>query len=293
MDLRLLNYFLTVAKEGNITRAADILHITQPTLSRQLKDMEDELGVSLFIRGNRQITLTDAGVLFQQRADELVTLLEKTQRDLADQRNLVGGTVSIGCVESAASRMLPEVLSAFAGEHSMVQYDVYSANGDDIKEKLDRGEIDLGLLLEPVEAAKYDYIRLPIEDIWGIVIGRDHPIAQKGFISPKDVCKLPLILPRREIVQEQIASWLGVEKSQLHIFAIHNLLTNATLLAQAGLGYPVCVQGAYAIRETENVCFVPIVPERATGHVLAWKKNRIFTTATSLFIEHIKHTVQT
>lgn len=292
MDLRLLNYFLTVAKEGNITRAADLLHITQPTLSRQLKDMEDELGVSLFIRGNRQITLTDAGVLFQQRADELVTLLEKTQRDLADQRNLVGGTVSIGCVESSASRILPEVLSAFAGEHPMVQYDLYSANGDDIKEKLDRGEIDLGLLLEPVEAAKYDYIRLPIRDVWGIVIGRDHPIAEQGFISPEEVCKLPLILPRREIVQEQIASWLGVEKSQLHIFAVHNLLTNATLLAQAGLGYPVCVQGAYAIRETENVCFVPIVPERATGHVLAWKKNRIFTTATSLFIEHIKHTVQ-
>lgn len=276
-----------MAKEGNITRAADILHITQPTLSRQLKDMEDELGVSLFIRGNQQITLTDAGVLFQQRADELVTLLEKTQRDLADQRNLVGGTVSIGCVESAASQMLPEVLAAFAHEHPMVRYDLYSANGDDIKEKLDRGEIDLGLLLEPVEAAKYDYIRLSIRDVWGIDIGRDHPIAEQGFVSSEEVCELPLILPRREIVQEQIASWLGVEKSQLHIFAVHNLLTNATLLAEAGLGYPVCVEGAYTIRKTKNVCFVPMVPERTTGHVLAWKKNRIFTTATSLFIQHV------
>lgn len=292
MDLRVLNYFLTIAKEGNITRAADLLHITQPTLSRQLKDMEDELGVSLFIRGNRQITLTDAGMLFQQRAGELVTLLEKTQRDLADQRNMVGGTISIGCVETTASKMLPQVLSAFAAQHPMVQYDLYSANGDDIKEKLDRGEIDLGVLLEPVEAAKYDYFRLPIQDIWGIVIRRDDPAAKQGFIPLEDVSKLPLILPRREIVQDEIASWFGVDRSRLNIFATHNLLTNATLLAEAGLGYPVCVQGAYTIRETEKVCFVPIVPERTTGHVLAWKKNRIFTTATSLFIEHIKNTIK-
>lgn len=292
MDLRVLNYFLTIAREGSITKAADILHITQPTLSRQLKDMEDELGVTLFIRGNRQIVLTDAGILFQQRADELVALLEKTRHDLANQRDLVGGIVSIGCVESTASQLLPKILFEFTQQHPMVQYDLYSAHGDDIKEKLDRGEIDLGILLEPVEAAKYDYLHLPIQDIWGIVVQRDNPIAVQGFISLEDVSKLPLILPRREIVQEEIAGWFGVERGRLNIFATHNLLTNATLLAEVGLGYPVCVQGAYTIRKTEKVCFVPIVPERKTGHVLVWKKNRIFTTATSLFVEHIKKTLQ-
>lgn len=291
MDLRVLNYFLTVAKEGNITRAADILHITQPTLSRQLKDLETELGVTLFYRGNRQISLTDAGQLFQQRAVELVTLLDKTRRDLADQQDLVGGTVSIGCVESSVSRFLPQLLSTFAGEHPMVQYDLYSANGDDIKEKLDRGEIDLGFLVEPVEAAKYDYIRLPVQDVWGIAVPKDHPLVRQGVVSLEEVIRLPLILPRREIVQEEIASWFGVERKQLHVFAFHNLLTNAILLAEAGLGYPVCVRGAYEIREAEGIRFVPIVPERAAGHVLAWKKNRIFASATTLFLEYVRNTI--
>ena len=174
----------------------------------------------------------------------------------------------------------------------MVQYDLYSANGDDIKEKLDRGDIDLGILLEPIEAAKYDYIRLPIQDVWGIVVSKDHPLARQGFLPPEKVSELPLILPRRKIVQDEIAGWLGVEQSKLKIFALHNLLTNAIPLAEAGLGYPVCVQGAYTIRKTESVCFVPIFPERTSGHVLAWKKRRAFTSATTRFIEHIKNAIQ-
>lgn len=274
MDLRVLNYFLTVAKEGNITHAADILHITQPTLSRQLKDLEDDLGTVLLERGNRKVSLTDAGILFQQRATELAPLLDKTQRDLVDQQSLVGGTVSIGCVESSDSKMLPEILSGFVKEHPMVQYDLYSASGDDIKEKLDRGEIDLGILIAPVEAAKYDYIRLPVQDRWGIILKEDHPLARQGFASLEEASGLPLILPRREIVQEEIASWFGVERSKLSIFALHNLLTNAVSFAQAGLGCPVCVEGAYTIRPTEGTDFIPIVPERTAGYVLAWKKNR-------------------
>lgn len=291
MDLRVINYFLTVAKEGNITHAADILHITQPTLSRQLKNLENELGTVLLERGNRKISLTDAGVLFQQRAAELVTLLDKTQRDLIDQKNLVGGTVSIGCVESSVSQMLPEILSDFAREHPMVQYDLYSANGDDIKEKLDRGEIDLGILIDPVEAAKYDYIRLPAQDRWGIILKQDHPLAQQGFASWEEASKLPLILPRREIVQEEIASWFGVERNALHVFALHNLLTNAIPFVLAGLGYPICVEGSYTIRPAEGAAFVPILPERFSGHVLAWKKNRILAAAAARFIAHIKNTI--
>lgn len=287
MDLRVLNYFLTIAKEGNITHAAELLHITQPTLSRQLRDLEDELGVSLFIRGNRQITLTDAGMLFQQRAEELVTLLEKTRRDLSEQRDLVGGTVSIGCVESSVSRVLPQVLTGFAQQHPMVQYDLFSANGDDIKEKLDRGEIDLGILLEPVEAAKYDYLRLPIYETWGIVARQEDPIAQQNTVTLEDVLHLPLILPRRTIVQDEITSWFGDAGNNLHVFATHNLLTNSLLLVEAGLGYPICVEGAYTIRPSAGLCFCPITPRRTAGHVLAWKKNRIFPSAISLFIDYI------
>lgn len=205
MDVRVLRYFLTVAKVGNITNAAEILHITQPTLSRQLMDLEEELGTSLFTRGKRQITLTDSGLLFQQRAKEIVSLLEKTERDLAEQKDLVGGVVSIGCVESTVSRALPELLEEFSNRHPKVQYELYSADGDDIREKLDRGNIDIGILLEPIEAAKYDYIRLPYQEQWGILMRRDDPLAQKTSIGIQDILTLPLILPRRTIVQNEIA----------------------------------------------------------------------------------------
>ena len=290
MDLRLLEYFLAVARIGNITRAAEQLHVTQPTISRQLTELEEMLGTTLLIRGKRQVTLTDAGVLFQQRAEEMLNLMEKTRRDLLDQKDLVGGVVALGCVESCVSRMLPEVLGAFSGLYPKVQYELYSADGDDIREKLDRGELDFGILLEPVEAAKYDFIRLPYWETWGIVLRKDDLLAQKESLGREDVLALLLILPRREIVQDNIAGWFGVERSQLHIFAGHNLINNAALLAEAGLGYPVCVGGSFEIWGGERLCFRPFAPRRTTGHVLAWKKNRIFHPAAERFCAYIQQT---
>ena len=218
MDLRLLEYFLAVAKVGNITRAAELLHVTQPTISRQLTDLEEALGAKLLLRGKRQVTLTDAGVLFQQRAAEILSLMEKTKRDLADQNDLLGGTVALGCVESCASQMLPAAMADFSRLHPQVQYELYSADGDDIRAKLDRGELDFGILLEPVEAAKYDYIRLPYWEDWGLLLPKEDPLAQRESIGKEELLALPLSLPRREIVQDSIASWFGVERSQLHIF---------------------------------------------------------------------------
>lgn len=288
MDLRLLEYFLAVAKVGNITKAAEQLHVTQPTISRQLAELEDMLGVSLMIRGKRQVTLTDAGVLFQQRASDILALMEKTQRDLADQNDLVGGTVALGCVESCASRMLPEVLAEFSQRHPGVHYELYSADGDDIREKLDRGDLDFGVLLEPVEAAKYDHIRLPYWEIWGVMLRKDHPFAQKEAIGREELLSMPLILPRREIVQDQIAGWFGVERRQFNIFAGNNLVNNASLLAEAGLGCVVCVGGSFALRGEDDLCFRPFTPERTTGHVLAWKKNRVFHPAASYFRDYVR-----
>ncbi|MEK4057022.1 LysR family transcriptional regulator [Paenibacillus sp. FSL F4-0087] len=293
MDIRVLKYFLTVSNVGNITKAAEILHITQPTLSRQLMDLEEELGTRLFIRGKRQITLTDSGLLFQQRVKEIISLLDKTERDLVEQKDLIGGVVSIGCVESTVSRALPELLEEFSNRHPRVQYELYSADGDDIREKLDRGNIDIGIFLEPIEAAKYEYIRLPYEEKWGILMRRDDPLAQKKSIGIEDILALPLIPPRRTIVQNEIASWLGVENDSLSIFASHNLLTNAMLLVERKLGYAICVSGSYTIRESSRTCFVPFEPERTTSHVLAWKKNKIFSSATAHFIQFIKDSYQT
>ena len=288
MDLRLLEYFLAVAKTGNITRAAEQLHVTQPTVSRQLTDLEEMLGTPLLIRGRRQVTLTDAGVLFQQRAEEILSLMDKTRRDLSEQGSQLSGTVSLGCVESCASRMLPEVLGEFSQRHPEVRYEIYSADGDDIWEKLDRGELDFGVLLEPIEAAKYDYIRLPYWETWGLLLRQDHPLAEKTAIGREELLSVPLSLPRREIVQDAIASWFGLEWNQLKVFAGHTLLNNAALLVEAGLCCAVCVGGAFAIRGGEQLCFRPFAPERTTGHVLAWKRNRVFHSAASAFRDYVR-----
>lgn len=290
MDIRLLEYFLAVAKYGNITRASEQLHVTQPTISRQLMDLEETVGTPLLIRGKRQVTLTEAGVLFQQRAEEIVSLMDKTLRDITDQDDLLGGTVAVGCVESCVSRMLPKVLRSFSARYPKVRYELYSADGDDIREKLDRGDLDFGILVEPVEAAKYDFFRLPYWETWGVLMRRDDPLAQKESISKEDMLSIPLILPRREIVQDHIAGWFGTDRTRLNIFAGHNLLNNAALLAEAGLGYVVCVGGSFEIRGGENLCFVPLSPERTTGHVLAWKKNRVFHSAANRFRDFIQET---
>jgi DNA-binding transcriptional LysR family regulator len=292
MDVRILKYFLTVAREGNITKAAEILHITQPTLSRQLMDLELELKTNLFIRGKRQITLTDSGILFQHRVKEIISILEKTERDMAEYKDLIGGVVAIGCVESIISGILPDIVEQFSAEYPMVQYELYNADGDDIREKLDFGSVDMGILLEPIETAKYDYIHLPFQESWGILMRQDDILAQKNSINIEDILALPLIVPRRSIVQEEIASWFGVENDKLHIIASHNLLTNALLLVERRLGYVICVKGSYTIRENNNFKFVPFSPERTTGHVLAWKKNQAFSKATSLFIQFIKDKYQ-
>ena len=289
MDIRVLKYFLAVSREGNITKATEALHVTQPTLSRQLMDLEKDVGAQLLVRGMRQVSLTDAGVLFQQQAKEMILLLEKTERDLAELKDLVGGVVAIGCVETVVAHLLADALLQFSREHPMVQYELYSADGDDVREKLDRGDIDIGILLEPVEAAKYDYIRLPCTERWGVLMRRDDPLAQTGSVRVAEILPLPLILPRRRIVQEEIQGWLGVESSNLRIVASHNLLTNAIALIERGLGYAICVEGAYTIRPSEAVRFVPFAPERITGHVLAWKKNRAFPSATSCFIQFMRN----
>lgn len=290
MDIRLLEYFLAVAKYGNITRAADQLHVTQPTISRQLMELEETVGAPLLIRGKRQVTLTEAGVLFRQRAEEIVSLMEKTLRDVGDQNDQLGGTVIIGCVETSASRMLSRALKEFSARYPKVNYELYSADGDDIRTKLDLGDLDFGILVEPVEAAKYDFFRLPCEETWGVLMRRDNPLAQKAAITRDDLLGLSLIMPRRDIVQDHIAGWFGVDRNQLNVFARHNLLNNSALLVEAGLGCVVCVGGAFEIRGGEELCFVPLTPRHTTGHVLAWKKNRVFHSAANRFREYIRET---
>lgn len=287
MELRVLEYFIMVAKEGNITRAAERLHITQPTLSRQISDLENELNTQLFIRGKRSIVLTESGQLLMQRAQELVNLVAKTERDLLESNNELIGTISIGCVESEASRILVRWMKAFRDSQACVVFDLVSANGDDLREKLDRGMLDLAILLEPIESAKYDSIRLNIMERWGILLPKDHPYASLNHINVEQLKTLPLSLSRRSIVQDEMERWLGVSRDDLNIIATQNLLTNSLLLLEEGIAFPLTIEGAFTIRPEEHICFVPFYPERTTGHVLAWKKNQLLNPATRRFLQFI------
>ena len=291
MDIRILKYFLTVAREGNITKAAEKLHITQPTLSRQITELEKELGTTLFIRGNRKVTLTTGGILYQQRVQEIVSLLSKAEQDITEYGNTVGGTVTIGCVETTASLLLPDAIETFSSEFPMVRYELYTAYGDDIRDKIDSGHLDIGIFVEPVETAKYDTFPLPISDVWGVLMRRDDPLAKKEYISIDDIAGLPLLLPNRRIISDEIESWFGKKANSLNVLAHYNLINNTILLVERGLGYALSLRGASLIRLNTSLLFVPLTPERKAGHVLAWRKNRLFSQAASLFREHIINTL--
>ena len=292
MDIRVLRYFLEVVKLGTITKAANALHITQPTLSRQLMDLEEEVGTKLLHRGKRQVTLTDSGVLYHQRVTEIVTLLDKTKTDLLEQNEAMAGNIVIGCVETRVSILLADVINDFHKNYPKVTYELYTADGDDIREKLDRGTLDFGLLIEPVETARYDFVKLPIEDEWCIICRKDDPLGDKELILAEDLVGRDLMISRRHIVVNELEQWLGIRDKQLKVIGVQNLLSNSLLLVEKGEAIIVTVRGAYELRPKENLRCISIHPRRTSHHVLAWKKNRKFPSNVRKFMEHIETMVQ-
>lgn len=209
MELRTLRYFLAAAQEGNITRAADILHLTQPTLSRQIMELERELGVTLMLRGKNGLSLTDDGIFFRQRAQEIVELADRLEKNFAERQGAVSGMVAIGAAEAAGSQTLAKLIKAFSDKYPAVQFTLYNETAERIKDRLDKGLADLGLLLEPIDVTKYDYVRLARQDTWGLLVRDDHPLTAKASLTADDVAPYPLILPLRENIRVEILHWLG------------------------------------------------------------------------------------
>ncbi|WP_129726555.1 LysR family transcriptional regulator [Ectobacillus funiculus] len=294
MELRVLRYFLTVARVESITHAADILHVTQPTLSRQLADLEKELGAQLLIRGKRKISLTDAGMLFRQRAEEILTLADKTEKEFKDRKNLVGGTISIGSVEATASQVLSKILKGFHTEYPQVSYHIFTGTGDEIKEKIDNGLLEVGILLEPINinSEKYDFIRLPQKERWGILTKTSFSLAQKDHVTPKDLIGVPLFISGRPAVQNEIASWSADDYVHLHFVATFTLISNVISLVENGLGHAICIEGALAMKDSNHLCFRPFYPELQSGCVIIWKKYKIMSETATRFIQFIKHALQ-
>lgn len=286
MELRVLRYFLAVAREENITKAAALLHMTQPTLSRQLMQLEEELGVKLFRRSQYRMILTDDGMRLRRRAQEIVELADKVEIEFSHRDEVVAGEIAIGCGETQSMTFLSQHIYAFRQQYPQVQFCIYSANADDVKERIEKGLLDMGLLAEPVDIGRYAFLRMPHKDIWGILVPKSSPLAEKDAVSPKDLLGVPLILSGREQVQSELANWFGEDRDHMDIAVTYNLILNAANMVKNGVGVALCF---YLENISDALQFVPLSPQLETGTVLAWKKDQSFSPAAERFLRFIKN----
>ena len=287
MELRVLRYFLTVAREENITRAAEILHITQPTLSRQMAELEAELNTRLFERTNRRIVLTESGMLLRRRAEELVSLADKVQQEFQSGDDELMGQISIGSgVTAAVSESLPKLLQAYAQRYPQVRFALHTGVAAGIKDQLDKGLLDIGILMEPIEVEKYDFVRLPNKEVWGILMPEDDPLARRSEITPGDLRDLPLIVSWR-IGEREARARFGGDTERLRIFCTYDLIDNAATLVEHRLGYAFVIQGA--LKAIPGLTFRPLSPEVSNTSVLVWKRHQPSSPAVRKFIELVKN----
>ncbi len=289
MDLRILRYFLAVADEGNITRAAERLHVSQPALSTQLAALEDELGHKLFERGARGIELTEKGIALKRRADDLVDLAERIEAEIkASDTDEIVGTVSIGAGETPAFRFVARAAEELRRRNPKLQFSVSSGNGEDIVAHLREGTFDLGVLVGPGRYDGFDYLTLPYTHHWGLAIKKDSPLAAKKRISPKDARGIPLICSRQAMVKEFLAGWFGCPFGKLNVVANYNLIYNAAVFVEAGLGAAICIDGMIPQEFSGSVVFRPFAPALVSDVYLAWRKNSALSPTASALVDAVR-----
>lgn len=289
MEFRVLEYFLAVAREQSLSGAAEFLHLSQPTLSRQLRDLEEELGKPLFTRGNRGITLTEEGMLLRKRAKEILDLVKKTENEISLSDETIAGDVYIGAGESDAIRLVAKAAYALKKQHPDIQYHISSGNSVFVTEQLDKGLIDFGLLYGSVDRSKYESIKVPVTDSFGVLMRRDSELAEKAFITPDDLLDKPLIVSRQEARDGwPILSWITQDVSKLNIVATYTLLFNGSLLVDEGLGYAICFDKLINTTGDSSLCFRPLLPALETTASVVWKKYQVLTKAAEKFLEKLQ-----
>ena len=286
MELRVLKYFLAVAREENITKAAALLHLTQPTLSRQLMQLEEELRVQLFRRSRYHIELTEDGMLLRRRAQELVDLAEKTTREFTMRETELMGEIAIGAGETRSMSFLSRAMVSFRERYPKVTFRIFSATADDVKERLDTGLLDMGLLTEPVDVGRYAFCRMKERDRWGVLVRLDSPLAGLDSVTPDDLEQVPLIISGRERVQRELANWFGDRWERLQIAASFNLILNAANMVRYGVGTALSFDLNFSF---DDLRFIPFSPTMDTGTVLVWKKDLVLTPVVEAFHQHIKN----
>ena len=292
MEIRVLRYFLAIAREGSITNAANFLHVTQPTLSRQIRDWEEELGQKLFTRGSHNMTLTAEGMILRKRAEEIISMVDKTEAEFNSMENIVSGDIYIGGGETEAIRLVAEIAQDIRKDYPGIHYHLYSGNSEDVTERLDKGLLDFGILIQPADISQYDYINIPARDIWGVVMRKDSPLAENEVIRKRDLLGVPLICSRQAISAErgdnEFARWFGDDFDKLDIVTTFNLVYNAAIMVEAGIGYAITIDKIANTSENSNLCFRPLEPRLDSGLNIIWKKYQLFSSAAELFLERLR-----
>ena len=293
MEIRVLKYFLAVAREGSITGAANSLHLTQPTLTRQLKDLEKELGHKLLIRGKYKVTLTQEGMILRNRAQEIVDMADRTTEEFKSITDIIKGDVYIGGGETRAIKFLTDIIKEIRQEYPDIKYHIYSGNAEDVTEKLDRGLLDFGVLIQPIDLKKYDSITLPYYDTWGVITKKDSILADKKFVTLYDLAKLPIIASRQMSRKYSDASgfldWFGEHFDNLNITATYNLVYNAGIMVKSGMGYAITLDKLVNTSGDSELCFRPLAPKLESGLDIVWKKYQVFSPAAKLFLDKLKN----
>lgn len=284
MEFRVLQYFLAVTKAQSISGAARLLHLSQPTLSRQLHELEDELGKKLFLRSNRNITLTEEGMILRKRAEEIVELMQKTQNEIAISHENISGEIYLGAGESQCIRPLIQLVQQMKKQYPQIRLHIVSGDKTAVLEDLEHSLIDFALLFGEIDTIRYESISFPSTDCFGVMMRKDDPFAQKEVIKPEDLYGQPLIVSRQILYDHNLADLLGCEKSQIHIVGTYTLLFNGSLMVEEGIGYAICFDHIINITGDSNLCFRPLSVEIRPKTSFVWKKNQVFSKAAKHFL---------
>lgn len=292
MEIRVLQYFLAIAREETIVGAAEALHITQPTLSRQIKDLEDELGKKLFVRSNKKITLTDEGILLRQRAEEIVSLVHKTEKEITSSDSSITGNIYIGAGESQSLKVITKTMKKMQSRYTNVKFNIHSGNGDDVIDKLDNGLIDFALITEHPKLSEYHHLLLPISHQWGVLMRKDDELSNKESITFEDIKNQPLIVSKEFQRLNDLVQWLHNDIDNLNIVSSYTLLYNASLMVEEGLGYAICFDQLINTTGDSLLTYKPFKPEVRVQNYFIWKKYQILTKASQCFLDLVQETIE-
>ncbi|MDE6501781.1 MAG: LysR family transcriptional regulator [Ruminococcus sp.] len=292
MELRVLHYFLAVVREQTVSAAAESLHLTQPTLSRQLRDLEDELGKKLFIRGKHKIELTEEGMLLRKRAEQILELVRRTENDISVNDETFAGDIYISAGETDAVKLVARTASRMIQDYPLVHFHIYSGDGEDVLERLNKGLSDFGIIFTPVDNIKYNSVKIPLKDEWGILMRKDSPLAEKECIQLSDIIKSPLIVSRQKSDKLTIMKWLGKNSDKLNIVSTYNLVYNASVMVKENIGYALALDKLINVSGDSELCFRPLSPPVYAEMYFIWNKYQVMTKSAEKFLEYFRSEIE-